>query len=179
MMVLGKLLSGGLCLVLAGSALAGFEQVVRPPEDDYDAKPWQEQEVQLPEAPRPENLQAVYVSAATSNKFFVDGATLSVGSDGVVRYTLVVLTPEGGRNVSFEGMRCATKERRIYASGRADGSWSKSRAAQWSRIQDAASNRQYAALYLEYFCNGGAIVRNADEARSLLKRGGISGSTMW
>lgn len=141
-------------------------------EEDYEKKEWQELEVQLPVAPKPESLVPFYVSAATSNRFFVDGKTLSVGNDGVVRYVLLVLTPEGGRNVTFEGMRCETRERRIYASGRQDGSWSRSRKNEWVRIQDVYANRHHAALFLEYFCPGGVIVRDADEARKFLQQGG-------
>ena len=91
--------------------------------------------------------------------------------DGVVRYVMVVLSPQGGRNVTYEGMRCESRERRGYASGRLDGSWSKARKNEWVRIQDAAANRQHAALFLEYFCPFGIIVRDADVARKALVQG--------
>jgi hypothetical protein len=140
-------------------------------EEDYESKKWQEMEVQLPGAPKPENLLPFDVSAASANQFFIDGSTLSVGTDGVVRYVLVVLSPQGARNVTFEGMRCEAREYRIYASGRLDGSWSKARKNEWVRIQEAYANRQHAALFLDYFCPVGVIVRNAAEARNALVRG--------
>lgn len=140
-------------------------------EEDYESKQWQEIEIQLPAAPKQETLLPFYVSAATENRFFIDGATLTVGSDGVVRYVLLVLTPQGARNVTYEGMRCLTRERRIYASGRLDGSWSKARKNEWVRIQDAYANRQHAALFLEYFCPIGNIVQDAAEARNALIKG--------
>lgn len=156
----------GCCLaLLSAPLLADFDE-------DYDSKRWQEIEVQLPEPPRQERLLPFYVSAVAENRFYVDGSSLSVGSDGVVRYVLVIVTPQGGRNVSFEGMRCATRERRIYASGRADGSWSKSRNNDWVRIADQSVNRYHAALYLEYFCPIGLPVRTAEEARDALAHGG-------
>jgi hypothetical protein len=153
-------------------ALADFEE-------DYETKKWQEMEVQLPVAPKQETLLPFYVSAATSNRFYIDGATLSVGSDGVVRYVLVILSAEGGRNVTFEGMRCESRERRIYASGRLDGSWSKSRKNEWVRIQDVYANRHHAALFLDYFCPVGVIVSNADEARAAIVRGGHRDVQQW
>lgn len=140
-------------------------------EEDYDLKAWQEMTVQLPPAPRKESLLPFYVSAATNNDFSIDAASLSVGVDGVVRYILVVEAAGGARNVSFEGMRCLTRERRIYASGRLDGAWSKSRNSQWEPIRDVAANRQHAALFLEYFCPEGIIVRNAEEAINALRMG--------
>jgi hypothetical protein len=148
-------------------------------EEDYENKKWQELEVSLPATPKQENLLPFYVSAATSNRFFIDGSTLDVGGDGVVRYALVVLSAEGGRNVTFEGMRCETKERRIYASGRLDGTWSKARRNEWVRIQDAYANRHHAALFLDYFCPVGVIVRNVDEARAALVRGGHRDIQQW
>ena len=151
-------------LLVSAAVLADFEE-------DYENKQWQEIEVQLPAAPKQETLLPFYVSAATENRFFVDGATLSVGGDGVVRYVLLVLTPQGARNVTYEGMRCETRERRIYASGRLDGTWSKARKNEWVRILDAWANRQHAALYLEYFCPIGTIVKDAAEARDALIKG--------
>ncbi len=162
-----------LTLVLTPSfAVADFEE-------DYESKQWQEVEVALPAAPKEANLQPFYVSAATSNRFFIDISTLSVGSDGVVRYVLLVLSPEGGRNVTFEGMRCESRERRIYASGRQDGSWSKARKNEWVRIQDAYANRHHAALFLDYFCPFGNIVRDAAEAKKALMLGGHPDNKRW
>lgn len=158
-----------LCLsVLAlsvSSALADFDE-------DYESSVWTEIEVQLPDSPKPENLLPFYVSAATENKFFVDGSTLKVGSDGVVRYVLLVVSPQGVKNVTFEGMRCETRERRIYASGRSSGKWSKARNNEWVRIQEASANRQHAVLFQDYFCPFGIMVRDAAEARNALVLGG-------
>lgn len=141
-------------------------------EEDYDAKKWEEIETQLPAAPKPENLKSIYVSAGTENRFSVDTASVSVGKDGVVRYTLVVETPGGARNVSFEGMRCSTRERRPYAFGRADGSWSKARRNEWTKLREAEVNRHYAALFLGYFCPDGVIVTNREEALAWIQSGG-------
>lgn len=159
-------------LFMLGQASAGVEE-------DEETKPWQELEVQLPRVPVSDNLHPFYVSAASDNQFLIDRSTISVGSDGVVRYVLVVLTAAGARNVTFEGMRCETRERRIYASGRRDGTWSKARNDGWSRIQEVYANRHHAALFIEYFCPGGVIVRDASEAVDALKRGGHPGAKSW
>ncbi len=156
-----------LMLVWHGASHADFEE-------DEEKKNWKEVEVQLPAPPRSESLIPFYVSATTPNRFLIDGATLTVDSDGVVRYVLVVQAPSGARSVTYEGMRCESKERRIYASGHADGSWAKSRRNEWVRIQDATANRQHAALFLEYFCPGGVIVNGPEQARSALRGGSSS-----
>ena len=158
-------------MVLAILGILSWRPAVADFEEDFNDKKWQEVVVQLPPAPQQENLLPIYVSAATDNEFFIDASTLTVGADGVVRYVLVVQTSGGARNVSFEGLRCETRERRIYASGRPDGSWSKSRNNEWKRIQDVAANRYHAALFGDYFCPEGVIVRNVEEARDALRRG--------
>ncbi|WP_150427254.1 CNP1-like family protein [Dechloromonas sp. CZR5] len=141
-------------------------------EEDGVPRQWQELDVQFPAPPAKGALIPLYVSAATDNRFYIDGSSLSVGADQVIRYVMVVETPGGARNVTYEGMRCESKSRRIYGSGRLDGTWSKARNSDWVRILDAYANRQHAALFLEYFCPFGNSVRTAAEARDALLRGG-------
>lgn len=138
---------------------------------EYETRQWQEVEYSLPGAPRPEAMQSFYVSATSTNAFSVDLSSLTVGQDGVVRYVLQVDTPGGARNITYEGIRCETGERRIYASGRQDGSWSKSRNNAWVRIRDIPPNRHHAELFVEYFCPGGVIVSSGAEALDALRKG--------
>lgn len=132
---------------------------------------WQEGDTKLPEAPKKENLLPFFVSTTTENRFFVDSESISIGPDRVVRYTLVIQTSGSATNTSYEGMRCETRERRLYALGRSDGSWSAARNKDWAKIQDGDVNRQYAALFFEYFCPDGITVANATEAKRLLRKG--------
>lgn len=141
-------------------------------DSEYEEKRWEEIESQIPAFPSPENLVSFFVSASTDNKFMVDRLSIAVGADGVVRYTLVVTSSSGAQNVSYEGLRCSSGERRLYAFGRSDKTWSKARSNQWVRIEESTLNRHHAALYFEYFCPGGNIVRDADEARMALRAGG-------
>jgi len=101
----------------------------------------------------------------------VDGASLSVGKDGVVRYTLVARSPLGAESVSFEGMRCDPREVRSYAFGRADRSWSR-RDTPWRPIAQRSVQRWHNALATEYFCPGETLILNAAEGVEALRRGG-------
>lgn len=159
--------------------LCGFlvcASVWAAPGDDEDEaylpKTWKELDIEFPPPPAEGNLEPIYLNEVARNQFFVDTESLRVDSDGVVRYVLVVLTPGGARNVSYEGMRCETREWRIYASGRSDGTWSKARRAEWLPIRDEYVNRYHAALFLDYFCVGGVIVDNVEAARKALRRAG-------
>lgn len=137
----------------------------------FDADPnWKESEVVMPPPVEESRLRAFYVSAATPNAFFVDEASLAVGDDGVVRFTLVVRTPGGAQNVTFEGIRCATGERRLYATGRADGSWVPARNDAWQPISDNTYNRPRAALAQDYLCDGPAAPRSRQHALQLLQQ---------
>lgn len=140
--------------------------------DEEEEKPWEELPLQLPAFPRDENFLSFYVSPTATNRFYLDTASLSVGSDGVVRYVLLVLSDAGVRNITYEGMRCQTRERRIYATGRPDGSWAEARAGKWVRIREQVTNRQHAALFTDLLCPDGVIVhRVGDILRSLKKEG--------
>lgn len=142
-------------------------------EDPYYKAPekWVEGETVLPAFPKPENLAEFYVSAATSNHFFVDGSSLSVGPDGVVRYALVVKTAGGATNISFEGIRCSSAEYKLYATGRSDGTWAKARVEEWRRIENKPVNRHHAALYSDYFCPDRTPIANPAEGREALRLG--------
>jgi hypothetical protein len=144
-----------------------------PFDDEYDRKPWAEIEVQIPAFPAQENLIPFTVGAVRDKEFSVDGNSLSVGSDGVVRYTLVIVSASGARNISYEGIRCSTTEMRYYASGRPDGTWSKARGNDWRKIR-GGSNNHHVELYFNYFCSNAKVISvwDADEARRVLRNGG-------
>ena len=143
----------------------------RPFADDPDEPKWQESAFVLPDAPRDEDLLEFYVSAVTANRFFVDGKSLGVGADDVVRYTLVIRTAGGATNVSFEGMRCEAMEYRIYATGRPEGAWAPVRAGAWRPIENKTVNGYHAALSRNYFCPNRSPIRDADEGRNALRLG--------
>jgi hypothetical protein len=146
-------------LLLAGTA--GAQSRFEEDFDDKD-KPWQEVAVQLPAAPAAENLLPFYVSATATQAFLIDPKSLTVGSDGVVRYTLVSMSPQGATNISYEGIRCSSFEKKLYAFGQANGGWSRSRRDQWERIIAGNANRQHAALAQDYFCEGKTIAGKAE-----------------
>jgi hypothetical protein len=171
-----------LCLLPATTLAAGFEQSTWGKFDyDFEEKPWVELEAKLPPTPKPENLLPFYVSASTENQFFVDSASISVGEDGVVRYTLLIKSATGANNVSYEGMRCSSAEFKRYAFGRNDGSWGKARNSKWEDIRYRDINRQHHMLYDDFFCPRGFAVKSTMEAINALKRGEhpASKGSMW
>lgn len=161
------------CLACAAFFLAlGPSHAQSQFEDEFDEaeKPWQEIAIELPAAPSAEDLIPFQtVSAVATQSFAIDPKSLTAGSDGVVRYTLVSTSAAGAKNISYEGIRCHSMERKLYAFGHPDGTWSRSRRDKWERIPRHTTNNHHATLALEYFCDGRAIAGDADELINRLK----------
>ncbi|MBI3284080.1 MAG: CNP1-like family protein [Burkholderiales bacterium] len=148
-----KLIARSFPYLLAALTLAPAAQAAVAEEEAE--KEWQEVALQLPEAPEPGHLLPFYDSG--SQAFALDSKSLSVAADGTVRYTLVATSRSGVKNVSYEALRCQSYERKLYAFGRSDGGWSRSRRALWEPISARDANRQHSVLYSDYFCEGKTV----------------------
>lgn len=160
LLLMGLLLSGAVC---AGVGLRD--------DDDPDAPKWEEAALQLPAFPQEANLREFYVSATTAHKYYIDTASLNIGKDGVVRYTLLVRTSGGSTNITHEGMRCASREYKIYATGQREGTWTVARRSEWRPVESKPTNRQHAALSSDYFCPLGNPILTPEEGREALRLG--------
>jgi hypothetical protein len=140
-------------------------------EDEPAARGWAELKTVLPPYPKPASLAEFPVSGATTNRFLLDADTLSIGSDGVVRYVLVVRSPSGAENVSYEGIRCETRETKYYAFGQRNGSWSPVKDAQWRYIEYREANRQHGVLFKDIVCAEAALPFTKQEIVRRLRYG--------
>jgi hypothetical protein len=141
-----------LALLLQGCASRNVEPVGFEADFESDGKSWKEITAQIPPYPKGGSLLAVPTGTATSHQFYVDATSLALGEDGVMRYTVVTKTAGGATNVTFEGIRCETRERKVYAVGRPDGSWVRARDAQWQRIVLRDLTPYSHTLYHQFFC---------------------------
>ena len=139
-------------LLLPGTGAPADRWTLFESEFDEQRKSWSEIEAQLPAYPRPENLIPFDAGPVTSNRFYIDAPSLSVGADGVVRYTLLIRGSGGATNISFEGIRCFTHEQKLYATGRSDGKWARARDPVWREIVYKDMNRYHWSLFDDYFC---------------------------
>ena len=138
-------------------------------EREDDRRNWKEGVVTLPAAPKPENLIEFFPSSASSFRFFVDSASVSV-ADGVVRYTLVARSASGYDNVSYEGLRCKEDSVRVYAYFEG-GKWSRSE-SDWKPIEARSVQRWHNELRSRYFCPKHLSIMSAAEGVDALRRGG-------
>ena len=117
----------------------------------------------MPRVPAPQDTLAFQGSATTTNRFAVDPASLAIDGESVVRFTLIVTSSSGVRNVSYEAFRCYSGEQQLLAIARADGTWSVLRKPQWRPLErDDTRNSQYRALYSR-LCAGGAAAAQKPE----------------
>ncbi len=172
-----RLLALAATLSLVASAVLYANPLAQPDWGKFEIefegkdKAWQEIQAQMPVAPRSANLIEVQLDSSTRNKLFIDALSLSSGEDGVVRYTAILRTPSGAENVTFEGMRCETGERKLYAFGRAGGEWSRNRYAKWELIQARLAGGYHRELFFHYLCVVGEN-RDVPTLLRLLKSGG-------
>ncbi|MDQ3260627.1 MAG: CNP1-like family protein [Pseudomonadota bacterium] len=138
--------------------------------EQADKPEWVEESIAPPDYPRDEDLIPVEM-AASSNRFFVDGKTLSLGADGVMRYTMVIRSTGGALNVTYEGIRCDTREKKLYALGRKDRTWGAARSSKWTAVTESGTRTYQTALMKDFFCPQEASVKTTEEAIDALRAG--------
>ena len=162
--------------VLPAFALAVFalQAVAQTPvepsewEREQERRNWKEGDIKLPAYPGSEGL--IEFEVLGSFRFFIDPASLAVGPDGVVRYTLVARSPSGYANVTYEGMRCSALSYKVFAQGN-DGKWS-SRDSDWRRIEPKTMNSPHYELRASYFCPDRRPIDTAAEGIDALRKRG-------
>ncbi|MGV8711602.1 MAG: CNP1-like family protein [Nitrosomonas sp.] len=161
-----SLLQVALLVLLAGC-------INKPPfKDEFESdKTWTEQMTQLPAYPDAQHLMKFDAGAVTSNQYLIDATSIDIGNDGVIRFTLAVKSSSGVMNVSYEGIRCETYERKLYALGRDDKTWVQPRVSEWQRLDYVRQFYAQRELAKNFFCPHRQIVSNADEAIRALKAG--------
>ncbi len=118
--------------------------------------------------PSANSLIEFYVGPTTTNQFAIDGASVAIDQERLVRYTLIVTSRSGARNVSYEAMRCDRREWQLLALARTDGSWSTLAQRTWRPISTGDSvNRHHHELFSK-LCAGGAAA--AQKPAGLLAR---------
>ena len=161
-------------IVTAGFAQAPGERLRDSAADsiDFTEKPRDELPLQLPAPPKAGDLIEFDPGRPATLRFYVDPASLSVGTDQIVRFTIVVKGDGGASNVSYEAIRCKSRERKVYAYGRADGTWSETRVPQWTAIHGLTTDGYRFVLFENYFCPSRQSIASAREGVEALRRGG-------
>lgn len=99
---------------------------------------WQESEAPAPPALRTSGLIPLEIPGSQL-RFGVDPASVSLGSDGIVRYVVVATSTSGAVNGIYEGIRCSTGEYKVYARNTGSG-WSIS-GSDWRQLHEQPRSR--------------------------------------
>jgi hypothetical protein len=94
-----------------------------------------------------------------SYEYFIDQTSVAMGSDEVLRYTVVLESKTGARNIFYEGIHCASSEYRTYAYATQTGGFKPMASKAWRKLK-ATGPYDYRRLLAErYVCdqNGWAL----------------------
>lgn len=129
---------------------------------DAEEKVWQEQDVRLPEYPVEENLRQMKL-VNSQFKYYIDVTSVAVGDlDAVVRYSVVIVSSSGVRNVLREGIRCDERLSKTYAYGTGSGPF-REMTSTWKLLSKSGSYRYRYELYKNYFCREGSVPEKAQD----------------
>jgi hypothetical protein len=145
---------GAGCAALLLCAATGWAQTTRLETTDKD---WQEADVPAPPAFDQARLVPFVVSANSALRYGIDPTTVSIGSDGVIRYVVVATSTSGALNVLYEGLRCASREAKTYARWNPEhpGHWVVAERPEWRPLAGPAASRIASTLARGGFCEGG------------------------
>jgi len=146
----------GLLLILAQSVFAQRNPDMSVSEEEFLSSPdkkWSESEgIKYPGVPREADLVRLDSQLFGGRyEYFIDPTSVSLGTDKVLRYAVVLESKAGVRNYFYEGIRCATDEFKTYAYASQDGHFKPLESASWKNLkttQDYDYHRLLAELYV-------------------------------
>ncbi len=156
-------------LSLLALGLIGLTCSVQAQWRGADEPDWKEGDVPAPPAFSTERLIPFEVSVHSELRYGLVPDTLSVGTDGVVRYVVVAQSRSGAVNVSYEGVRCRTSEMKTYARwapnrlpvptpfSASDGEWRTTVQADWVGLREQPVARPAWVLARTALCEGATV----------------------
>ena len=145
-----------LCMLLAMGAGWMLASGAVMAQNNADNPDWVELAVPAPPAFSKDALLPVDMPPYVSLLVGIDPQTLAVGSDGVVRYVVVMRNASGSVNAAYEGIRCFTSDVKTYARWTSQGTWSMNSAPTWRALNDNMPSRHAIAFARQGACDGTA-----------------------
>ncbi len=157
-------------LSLSGVALAaeelGEEGIV---DHDFKEKKWVEQAINIPALPKSRNLIRLEFPNAV-RKYYIDLKSVSVGKkDRVARYTVVVESLSGVRNLFYEAIRCHERDYKTYAFSVGKQGFRKMNEVSWRPIHETGIKQYQQVLFDHFVCHNSAVRRKAKDIIQVLK----------
>jgi hypothetical protein len=141
-------------LPLVLGACAAHAQLVTADPD------WREVEAPPPPALKLDGLIPLEMPRSAL-RFGVDPASVSLGSDGIIRYVVVATSATGAVNGLYEGLRCNTGEFKVYARHNSGSGWMVVKDSLWRPLHDAQTSSHSLLIARTGACIGGGPNRSA------------------
>jgi len=144
------------------------------PDQKYqfeEGEAWKENDLKIPPYPDDGDLMELQLDDPSGRfTYYMDEESLTISkNDYVVRYTLVIESKRGTRNIFYEGMRCNTLEYKTYAFGTGKGKFRPSRKPEWKSMFDSGYKKLRMDLMEFYLCDPRKLPRDKDEIVTRIK----------
>jgi len=139
--------ASSIALAMLLSAASAVQAQVAPPDPDR-----REAQAPPPPALKLDGLIALDI-AGSALRFGIDPVSVSVGSDGIVRYVVVASSTTGAVNALYEGIRCSTGQFKVYAR-HSPGGWAVAQDSPWRSIHDRPVSRHTLLIARTGACMG-------------------------
>jgi hypothetical protein len=123
---------------------------------------WREAEAPPPPALKLDGLIPLEIPRS-SMRFGVDPGSVSLGSDGIIRYVVVATSTAGAVNALYEGLRCNTGEFKVYARNSGDGGWAAAKDSPWRPLHDGKTASHSLIIARQGACIGRGSNRSAEQ----------------
>ena len=152
----------GLCLALVAASVSA--------QTPTEVLEWVEDTAAVPPAFSQDALIPIEMPSYVSLKVGIDPATLTVGSDGVVRYVVVMRNASGSANAAYEGILCTKGEVKTYARAGTNGKWVAIKQPEWRALTDNLPSRHAYAIAKQGGCDARTSAKRENTLEAL-KRG--------
>lgn len=121
--------------------------------DESKAEKWQELDSPLPAYPEDQNLIKVRMPVTYTLNVYVDEKSVSLLKDGIARFTTVVESSSGNRNVFFDGYDCESRQYKTYATGTPERTFEPIKKSSWEQVPYYETNAFRFQLMRYYVCD--------------------------
>lgn len=115
---------------------------------------WKELDVKPPPMFRIDKLVPIEMPRYMSVRVGLDPDSLTVSSDGIVRYVVVAVSGSGNVNALYEGIWCRAGDVKTYARAGNDGKWEAVPDPQWKALSASQPSMHALALARQGVCDG-------------------------